>query len=113
MQAIRELIVRMATENRHWGYERIEGELRKAGHRVARTTIANILSEHGLEPAPTRSTRTTWAEFLRMHWGSIAAMDFFTVEAWTRTGLTRFHVLFIIDLASRRVEIVGVSDRPH
>ena len=113
MQDIRQLIVRMATANRHWGYERIEGELRKVGHRVARTTVANIMKEHGLEPAPTRSKHTTWAEFLKLHWGSIAAMDFFTVEAWTWKGLTRFHVLFVIDLATRRVEIVGVSSRPY
>lgn len=113
MLAIRELVIRMATENRHWGYERIEGELRKVGHRVARTTVANILREDGIEPAPLRSKRTTWAEFLEMRWGSIAAMDFFTVEAWTLKGLKRFHVLFVIDLATRRVEIVGVTDRPN
>ena len=107
------LIVRMASQNRHWGYERIEGELRKVGHRVARTTVANVLKEHGLEPAPSRSKHTSWAEFLEMHWGVIAAMDFFTVEAWTRKGLTRFHGLFVIDLATRRVEIAGISDRPY
>ena len=113
MPAIRDLVIRMATENRHWGYERIEGELRNVGHRVARTTVANILREHGLEPAPLRSTRTTWAEFLKMHWGSIAAVDFFTVEAWTMRGLTRVHVLFVIDLATRRGEVVGITDRPN
>ncbi|MFK7883054.1 MAG: transposase [Phycisphaerales bacterium] len=113
MRTIRELVIRMALENRHWGYERIEGELKKVGHRVASTTVANILAEHGLEPAPSRSSRTTWAEFLQAHWGSIAAMDFFTVEAWTLKGLTRLQVLFVIDLATRRVEIVGISDRPH
>jgi transposase InsO family protein len=48
-----------------------------------------------------------------MHWGSIAVMDFFTVEVWTTKGLTRFHVLFVIDLSTRRVEIAGISDRPH
>ena len=113
MPAIRELVIGMATENRHWGYERIEGELRKVGHRVARTTVANILREHGIEPAPLRSKRTTWREFLEMQWGSVAAMDFFAVEAWTTRGLTRFHVLFAIDLATRRVEIIGVTDRPN
>lgn len=113
MQEIRELVLRFATENRAWGYERIEGELKKLGHRVARTTVANILSEHGIEPAPNRSKRTTWAEFLQMHWESIAAMDFFTVEVWTRKGLTRFHVLFVIDLSTRRVEVAGISSAPH
>ncbi len=86
--------------------------MRKVGHRVARTTVANVMKEHGLEPAPMRSKRTTWAEFLSTHWGVIAAMDFFTVEVWTRKGLTRFHVLFVIDLASRRVEIAGISEQP-
>ena len=113
MQEIRKLVLRIALENRLWGYERIEGELRKLGHRVARTTIANILHENGLEPAPNRSKRTTWAEFLQMHWESIAAMDFFTVEVWTAKGLTRFYVLFVIDLPTRRVEIAGISSSPH
>ena len=113
MQETRNLVVRLATENRLWGYKRIEGELGKLGHRVAPTTIANILRENGLEPAPNRSKRTTWAEFLQMHWESIAAMDFFTVEVWTAKGLTRFHVLFLIDLCTRRVEIAGMSSTPH
>lgn len=113
MQEIRQLVLIMATENRSWGYKRIEGELGKLGHRVARTTIANILTEHGIEPAPERAKRTTWAEFLNTHWGSIAATDFFTVEAWTLKRLTRFHVLFVIDLSTRRVEIAGISERPH
>ena len=113
LQKIRQLVLRFATENRTWGYKRIEGELFKLGHRVARTTVANILREHGLEPAPNRSKRTTWAEFLQMHWESIAAMDFFTVEVWTSKGLTRFHVLFVIDLSTRRVEIAGISSTPH
>ena len=113
MQEIRNLVIRLALDNRLWGYERIDGELRKLGHRVARTPIANILSENVLEPAPNRSQRTTWTEFFKMHWESIAAMDSFTVEAWTAKGLTRFHVLFAIDLATRKVEIVGINDRRH
>lgn len=75
---------------------------------VARGTIANILKERGLEPAPERERKTTWAEFLRRHREVIVAADFFTIEAWTRQGLTRFMVLFLIDLSSRRVEIAGV-----
>ena len=113
MQEIRNLVVRFALENRFWGYERIEGEIGKLGHQVARTTVANIMNVHGIEPAPNRSKRTTWAEFLQVHWESNAAMDFFTVEVWTAKGLTRFHVLFVIDLATRKVEIAGISDCPH
>src|SRR6516225_8681836 len=99
----------MATENRDWGYRRIQGALANLGHEVARGTIASILKEHGLEPAPERERKTTWKEFLSRHRDVIVAADFFTLEAWTRQGLTRFLVLFFIDLASRRVEIGGVA----
>jgi putative transposase len=79
------------------------------GHEVARGTIANILKEHGLEPAPERNRKSTWKEFLSRHREVIVAADFFTIEAWTRRGLTRFVVLFLIDLSSRRVEIAGLA----
>jgi len=70
---IQQLVVRMATENRDWGYRRIQGALANLGHEVARGTIANILKEHGLEPAPERSRKTTWKEFLSRHRDVIAA----------------------------------------
>jgi transposase InsO family protein len=103
------LIVRMATENRGWGYRRIQGALSNLGHIVARGTVANILKEHGLEPAPERSRKTTWKEFLIRHWELLVAADFFTVEVWTRRGLRRFLVLFLIDLSTRRVRIAGIG----
>lgn len=106
---IQQLVVRMARENRDWGYRRIQGALANLGHEVARGTIAHILKEHGLEPAPERNGKTTWREFLSRHRDVIVAADFFTIEAWTRQGLTRFLVLFFIDLSSRRVEIAGVG----
>src|ERR1051326_395103 len=96
-----------------WGYRRIQGALADLGHEVARSTVASILKEHGLEPAPERSRKTTWKEFLSQHPGVIAAADFFTIEAWTRSGLTRFLVLFLIDLSSRCVEIAGVTRPAH
>src|SRR5207245_5102390 len=100
---IQQLVVRMATENRDWGYRRIQGALANLGHELARSTIANILKEHGLEPAPERSRKTPWKEFLLRHREVTVAADFFTIEGWTRSGLTRFLVLFLIDLSSRRV----------
>jgi transposase InsO family protein len=99
----------MATENRDWGYRRIQGALGNLDLQVARNTIANILKERGLEPAPERNRKTTWKEFLSRHREVIVAADFFTVEAWTRKGLTRFLVLFLTDLSSRRVEIAGLT----
>ena len=109
---IREWVVRMATENRSWGYTRIQGALANLDHQVSRGTIARILKRHGIEPAPERQRRTTWQEFLRRHHGVLAAADFFSVEVWTAGGLTRFAVLFVIDLATRRVEIAGIVREP-
>src|ERR1051326_6980643 len=106
---IETLVVKMATENRDWGYTRIAGALANLGHQVARGTIANILERNGLEPAPERKRKTTWKEFLQGHWESIVAADFFTVEVWTRQGLQRVMVLFFIDLATRQVQIAGIG----
>jgi putative transposase len=83
IKKIRSLIVRMAEENRTWGYERLQGALSNLGHTVAQSTIANILRQEGIDPAPERSKKTTWKEFLAAHWEMLAAADFFTVEVWT------------------------------
>src|SRR5215467_5385745 len=112
-EEIERLIVRMATENRDWGYRRIQGALANLGHEVARGTIANLRKQHGLEPAPERERKTTGKEFLARHRELIVAADFFTIEAWTRRGLTRFLVLFLIDVSSRRVQIAGVTKDAH
>jgi transposase InsO family protein len=106
---IEALVVRMAEENRDWGYRRIQGSLSNLGHEIARSTIAEMLERHGIEPAPERSRKTTWKEFLSRHWELILAADFFTVEVWTRRGLQRFMVLFFIELSTRKVEIVGCA----
>jgi putative transposase len=79
------------------------------GHELARSTIAAILTRHGIEPAPERRRQTTWKEFLTRHWELIVAADFFTVEVWTRKGLQRFVVLFLIDLGTRNVQIAGIT----
>ena len=106
---IETLVVRMAQENRDWGYRRILGAISNLGHNLARGTVANILKKHGIEPAPERIRKTTWKEFLTRHWELIVAADFFTVEVWTRRGLQRYIVLFFIELSTRRVEIAGVA----
>ena len=109
MRVIRELVLMIARENQ-WGCKKIQGALANLGHRVARTTIAKILKEHGLSPAPERPT--SWKTFIKSHWESLAAADFFTVEAWTLRGPRTFYVLFAIRLATRKVEIVGITDSP-
>ncbi len=112
MGEIRELIVRIAKENRTWGYSRIQGALKNLGHSVGRGTVANVLKEHGIDPASERRRKTTWREFLAAHWEMLAAADFFTVELWTHGGLVRYLVFFVIELASRRVRIAGVHSTP-
>ena len=102
-------MVRMAEENRDWGYRRIQGALSNLGHALARSTIAEILHRKGIEPAPERNKKTTWKEFLTRHWDLIVAADFFTVEVWTRRGLQRFIVLFLIELSTRKVQIAGIA----
>jgi transposase InsO family protein len=97
------LVVRMVSENRDWGYTRVQGALANLGYHVSRGTIANLLRKHGLEPAPKRCRKTTWKEFLARHMDVLAAADFFSVEVWTKRGLPRFQVLFFIDLSTRRV----------
>ncbi len=101
MKKIATLIVRMVTENAGWGYCRIQGELKELGHRVAATTVKNVLKANGIKPAPERPT--SWRTFLKAHWSEIGATDFFKTEVWTPLGLKTYYVLFLIDLKSRRV----------
>jgi transposase InsO family protein len=112
MSTIVDLIVRMALENRSWGYTRIQGALANLGHEVGRGTIANTLREQGIDPAPERGKHTSWSAFLKAHWECVAATDFFTVEVCTVRGLVTFYVLFFLDLASRTVKIAGVTTNP-
>jgi hypothetical protein len=113
VSALRNLVVRFASENPSWGYTRILDALRNLGHVLARNTIMRILLDHGLEPAPSRRRRMPWATFLKAHFDSIAATDFFTVEVLTLAGLARYFVLFVIDIETRRVQIAGIVRQPH
>ena len=87
----------------------VRDALSNLGHEIARSTIAEILSRHGIEPAPERGRKTTGKEFLSRHGELIVTTDFFTVEVWTRRGLQRFPVLFLIKLSTRKVEIAGIA----
>ncbi len=102
------LILRLARENPRWGYRRIQGELKKLGVSVSATTIRTVLLGNGLRPAPRRAS-VSWRAFLRAQAAGIVATDFFTVET---VRLTTLYVLFIIELGTRRVRLVGVTDHP-
>src|SRR5215471_17287228 len=109
---VEELIVRMAKENRSWGYDRIAGALANLGHEVSDQTVGNVLRRHGIPPAPERRRTTTWAEFVRAHLAVLVGTDFFTVEVLTLRGLVTYYVLFFIHLESRKVEIAGITTHP-
>jgi len=111
-ESIEILAVRMAKENGTWGYGRIQGGLESLGHSVSRSTIARILKDHGIEPAPHRRKGMSWATFLKSHWEVLAATDFFTIEVMTLRGLVRYHVLFVIEQCTRRVEVAGIVPEP-
>jgi len=106
------LVLRLARENRSWGYDRIVGALANLGHAISDRTVGNILRRHNLPPAPERSRTTTWKEFIRSHMDVLAGADFFTVEVLTWRGLVTYYVLFFIEVGSRRVWLGGITRHP-
>ena len=112
MKTIVDLVLQMALENPSWGYTRIRGALTNLGHQIGRGTIANILRDNGIEPAPERDAHTPWSTFLKAHWECLTATDFLSVEVCTIKGLVTQHILFFIDIASRSVHIAGITPHP-
>ena len=100
----------MAVENPSWGYTRIQGALKNLGHSVARATVARILRRHGIPPSRERPLQ--WRTFLRAHWSALLAADFFTTEVWTVRGLVTYYTLFVIELHTRRVHVLGSTPYP-
>ncbi len=80
------LIVRFATENRSWGYDRIAGALANLGYTLSDQTVGNILKRQGIPPAPHRHKTTPWKEFIRAYMEVLVATDFFTTELWTKVA---------------------------
>jgi putative transposase len=103
----------MAKENPAWGYDRIQGALANLGHEVSDTTVGNLLKANGIEPAPDRQRKSSWKTFLKAHWEVLAAVDFTTVEVWTKGGLATYYLLFAMRLATRRVCFAGLTLSPH
>lgn len=107
-----ELVLRLARQNRAWGYRRIAGALDNLGYRISHQTVANLLKRHGIAPAPERAKTTSWREFIQSHLEVLAAVDFFTAEVWTAAGLTTYYMLTFMRIASRQVCVAGITTCP-
>ena len=105
---IRRLVLRFGVENPNWGYRHIHGELHRLGHRVATSTVWNILNRAGRNPTPDR-TGPTWSQFIASQTKGIVATDFFCVDTVT---LQRLYVLFFIEIDTRRVHLAGITTNP-
>lgn len=112
-QVIVDLILRLANESPTWGYDRIQGGLANVGYQISDTTVRNVLKAHGIEPAPERQRTGSWSTFLKAHWEVLAAIDFTTIEIWTRGGLVTFYLLFVMELKTRRVHFAGCTTNPN
>jgi putative transposase len=110
--ALAALVVRLAQENRSWGYDRIVGALQHLGYTISDQTVGNILKRHGMPPAPECRKTTTWNAFIRTHMDVLVATDFFTAEVWTWCGLVTYYILFFLRVDTREVHLAGVTLRP-
>ena len=104
---IRALVLHLAAENPTWGYRRITGELAGLGRKVGAATVWRILHKAGIDPVPRRSG-PSWGQFLRTQAEGILACDFFTAD----TILTRLYCFAVVEHASRRVQVLGVTANP-
>jgi transposase InsO family protein len=86
--------------------------LKNLGHEVSDQTVGNILKEHGIETAPKRKRKTTWKTFIKSHWDVLGAIDFTTIEVWTMGGLVTYYLLFVMEVATRRVHFAGCTVNP-
>ncbi len=89
-----DLVLKLAKENPRWGYIRIQGALQNLGKTISDTAVANILKEHGIDPAPDRKRQSSWRSFLNTHWDVLASVDFTTIGIWTKKGLITYYLLW-------------------
>jgi hypothetical protein len=106
------LVIRFKQEDPHWGYTRIRDYIVHLRYKIGETTVKNILLEHGFDPKPDLTPKTTWKEFIRSRWNVLAACDFFPVELLIKGKLVRCMVFIAIELSTRKVETLGIRPQP-
>ena len=112
IEEIVNLVIRFKEENPRWGYRKIRDQVVYLGYNICKYSVKNILIEHGYDPEPDITVRSTWHEFIKSHWDVLTACDFFTIELLIGRKLVRCTVFFVIELASRKVFFAPVKPQP-
>ncbi len=112
LQEIVDLVIRFKEENPRWGYKKIRDQVVYLGYNICKSSVKNILIEHGYDPEPDLTVRSTWHEFIKSHWDVLAACDFFTVELLVGHKLVRCTLFFVMELATRKVFFAPVKPQP-
>jgi putative transposase len=108
-QEIEDWVIRMARENRSWGYDRIQGALNHLGHTISDQTVGNILKRHAIPPAPERKKRVTWREFVRCHLDVLLATNFFTSDIWSWFGLMISSLFYCVSFSCDAIYAVETT----
>ena len=111
-QEIVDLVIRFKEENPRWGYKKIRDQVVYLGYTICKSSVKNILIEHGYDPEPDLTVRSTWHEFIKSHWDVLAACDFFTIELLVGRKLVRCTLFFVMELATRKVFFAPVKPQP-
>jgi hypothetical protein len=107
-----DLVIRLKQENPRWGFKKIRDQVVYLGYNICKSSVKNILIEHGYDPEPDLTVRSTWHEFIKSHWDVLAACDFFTIELLVGRKLVRCTLFFVMDLATRKVFFAPVKPQP-
>jgi putative transposase len=112
-EEVEQRVIRMAAENPTWGDRRLQGAIANLGHTIDTLTVRTLLRRHHIDPAPPRRKGGIgWTQLLKMHGEVLAATDCFTVEVATWHGLVTYYMLVVMELATRRVQVAGITPHP-
>jgi putative transposase len=111
-QEVVDLVIRFKQENPRWGYRKIRDQVVYLGYTICKSSVKTILIEHGYDPEPALTVRSTWHEFIKSHWEVLSACDFFTIELLVGHRLVRCTVFFVLELATRKIFFALIKPGP-